>query len=74
MSYLIATKGATSRRYLSKLPQKADMSWIATTDWGYEVSVLGRLHTISLSSGDAISELGPEVLGASVRDYRNPRR
>ena len=69
MSYLTAaTKGPnlkpTQRRRLGQLFQKADTAWIVLTDWGYEVSVLGEVHTISPSLEDAISELELEVLGS----------
>ena len=67
MSYFAdATKGLnlkpTQCRRLRQLFQKADTAWIVLTDWGYEVSVLGELHTISYSLGDAISELELEIL------------
>lgn len=69
MSYLAdATKGLnlkpTQYRRLKPLFQKADTAWIVLTDWGYEVSVLGELHTISYSLGDATSELELEILGS----------
>ena len=69
MSYFTtATKGLnlkpTQCRRLRLLPQKADTSWIVLTDWGYEVSALGELHTISFSLEDAISELELEILGS----------
>ena len=69
MSYLAATtKGlnlkSTQLRCLRLLFKKADTAWIVLTDWGYEVSVLGELHTISYSLKDAISELELEILGS----------
>ena len=69
MSYLAATtKGLNLKpaqlRRLKQLFQKADTAWIVLTDWGYEVSVLGELHTTSYSLGDAVSELELEVLGS----------
>lgn len=67
MSYFAdATKGLnlkpTQCHRLRQLFQKADTAWIVLTDWGYEVSVQGELHTISYSLGDAISELELEIL------------
>ena len=67
MNYIdAATKGIdlkpTQRRRLERLFQKADTAWIVQTDWGYEISVLGELHTISPSLEDAISELELEIL------------
>lgn len=72
MSYFVAaTKGLnlkpTQLRRLRLLCQKADTAWIVLTDQGYEVSVLGGLHTISDSLEDAISELELEVLGSFRR-------
>lgn len=69
MSYIAAaTKGLNLKpaqcRRLGLLFQKADTSWVALTDWGYEVSVLGELHTISSSLEDAFSELELEILGS----------
>jgi hypothetical protein len=52
----------TQRRRLGRLFQEADTSWIVLTDLGYEVSVLGEIHTISASLEDATSEL--EILGS----------
>ena len=68
MSYFAdATKGLNLKpaqcRRLRRLFQKADTSWIVLTDWGYEVSVLGKFHTISDSLEDATSELELEILG-----------
>lgn len=72
MSYFSAATGGfnlkpTQRRRLSQLLQKADTSWIVLTDWGYEVSVLGELHTVSYSLQDAVSELELEILGCFRR-------
>lgn len=68
MSYFTAaTRGhnlkPTQRRRLGQLFQKADTSWIVLTNRGYEVSVQGELHAVSLSLEGAVSELELIVLG-----------
>lgn len=72
MSYLTAaTQGINVAtrllRRVERLFRDADTAWIELTDYGYELSILGELHSISYSLEEAIEELDTALLRGHIR-------
>lgn len=47
----------------------ADTAWIELTDYGYELSILGELHSISFSLEEAIGELDTALLHGHAKGF-----
>lgn len=67
MSYFVAaTHGlsiaASRRRQVERLFRDANAAWVELTDYGYELSILGELHSISYTLEEAIEELNMALL------------
>lgn len=74
MSYFTAaTKGlditAGRRKQTEQLFRDANAAWIELTDIGYELSILGELHSISFSLEDATQELNTAILRGPSRGF-----
>lgn len=55
------------RRRLERLFRDADSAWIELTDYGYEIYILGELHSTSYTLEEAIKELEDALLGYKTR-------
>lgn len=54
-----------------RLFRDADTAWIERTDFGYELSILGELHSISFSLEEAIEELDMALLHGHAKGLPN---
>lgn len=55
------------RRRLKRLFRDADSAWIELTDYGYELYILGELHSTSYTLEEATQELTDALLGSRNR-------
>ena len=72
MSYFIAATQGTNvaarfLRRVERLFRDADTAWIELTDYGYELRILGELHSISYSLEEAVEELDTALLNSHTR-------
>ena len=72
MSYFTAaTQGLNTApgflRNTERLFREADTAWIELTSMGYEISILGELHSTSFSLDEAVEELDTILLRGHAR-------